>query len=170
MKQLIFIKNAPIDEKRIGFIETILSRLSRRVHKVTTAIIPPHIISKCAFGEDVRGDILKVMLFKGKLTKGIICFDKKPKKPIKIDVKILNGQVGYTDSFYIDKIRYASDLDILTIDGSMITISVYPVDEEEKVTEVWVSLLWEPDMSNAKIERRMIESLEKAADGNLIEK
>ena len=168
MRQPIFKKGLGNDD-RISFIEIVVSRLSRRVHKVTTAMISPIPISKCVTGEDVDGDILKVMLFRGKIGKGIVVFNEKPKATIRIDVKILNGGVGFSTSYYIDTIRHVIALDMPTIDGSMITVSIHSTSDEYKITEVWLSMLWTPHISNVKIENRLIEILEEKAIDNVLE-
>jgi len=165
----IFDKSKPV-EGRLNFVEEILGRLARRVHKVSTAIITPHLISGCITGK-TRGEIIKILLFEGIINKGLICFNKRPKNPICIEVKVLNNDVGYTKSYYVDKIRAKVDLDILTIDGSMLTISVYPTVEDDKdpVNEIWLSMLWVPHVSKVKVESHLIDNLEKAANANLIE-
>ena len=166
--KIIFDKSKPV-EGRLNFVEEILGRLSRRVHKVSTAIITPHLISGCVSGK-VRGEIVKILLFEGVVTKGLICLNARPKNPICIEVKVLNGSVGYTKSYYIDNIRASVDLDVATIDGSMLTVSVYPTVEDDKdpVNEVWLSMLWTPHVSKVKVESHLIDNLEKAADANLI--
>ncbi|MBU2249567.1 MAG: hypothetical protein KKD77_22665 [Gammaproteobacteria bacterium] len=161
--KLLFNRNKPPAE-RIDFLEVVVARLARRVHKQVVSIIPPHVMSTCATGEDIRGDIYKAMLFKGTITKGIVCFNKRPKNPIHIEIKILNNEIGFTKSYYVSKMRENVDLDIATIDGSMISVSVYPTVETDKLTEVWISLLWSPDVSNTKVKNYLIESLEKAAE------
>lgn len=158
-------------EDRVDMLELVMGRLLNRSQKTTTAIIPPHIISACKTGEDVRGDILKTMLFEGKITKGLICFARKPKNPICIEVSMLNNEVGFTKSFYLSRMREKVDLDIKTIDGSMITISAHPTveDEKDQITEVWLSLLWTPKISNTQVQQHLIENLEKAVDQNVLE-
>ena len=73
MKQPLFIKNTPIDEKRIDFIEQIVSRLTRRAKTTATAIVTPYPISNAVFGDDVRGAILRYMFpCEGVITKNCI--------------------------------------------------------------------------------------------------
>lgn len=171
MKQLLFVKNVPIDEKRINFIETILSRLIRRSRKSTSTIITPHLISKFV-SEEIYGDILNIMMFKGKVNKALVCFDKRPKVSICIDVKILSGKEGFTKSYYVDTMRSVVDLDLETIDGSIVTVSIHPTIEEEekhKLSKIWLSILWTPHISRASVQSHLIDSLDKVAEELLIE-
>ena len=156
-------------EQRIILAETIINRLSRRSRKVIVGIVPPQPIFSCVAGEDVKGDILKAMLFRGKISKGIIVFNEKPKKTICIDISVLSNSIGETKTYYLDSMRNIVDLDIPTIDGSMITVSINSTSEEYKITEVWLSMLWISHVSNAEIERRLIEELEKASIENVSE-
>ena len=159
MKQPMFIQNTPIDEKRISFIERVVSRLSRRTHKTTTAVIPPQVIMAYKSGEDIHGDIFKGILFKGRLGKTILLFNEKPKSEIRIDIKVLSGDKGETKTFYVSRIKSEVDLDIDTKDGTIISISIYSVDEKYKVTEVWISTLWHPSVSSSKTEQYLIDDL-----------
>ena len=170
MRRPIFNKDDTV-ERKISILESIISRLAVRSHKTTTAIITPHLISSCVTGTDVRGDILKVMLFEGSITKGMIAFNKRPKNPIAIEVKVLNNDIGFTKTYYIDRVRLSVDLDVGTVDGSMVTVAVHPTvdDEKSKITEVWISMLWTPHVSKTKIKQHLIENLENASEVNLIE-
>lgn len=170
MNRTIFNKSGTLEE-RVGFIEVVLSRLAKRVHKTTTAIVPPHIVSACKTGDDVRGDILKTMLFEGTITKGLICFGKKPKNPVCVEIKLLNNTVGFSKSYYVNRMRESVSFDVSTVDGSILTISVHPTveDEKDKITEVWISLLWNPKLSNAKIKQYLIENLERVSEENVLE-
>jgi hypothetical protein len=109
------------------------------------------------------------MLFKGKITKALICFDKKPKNTICIEVKILNDQVGFTKSYYVNKMRSSVDLDLDTIDGSIISVLIKETNGEEDINQVWLSILWQPSISRAEVKSYLIDSLDKAAEEFLIE-
>lgn len=172
MKTPIFIKNIPIDEKRIGFIETVIARMSRRMHQTVSIVIPPHLISTYISGEVYNKEILNMMFFKGTINKALICFNKRPENSICIEIKLLNGREGFTKSVYIDTIRYAVDLNINTVDGSVLEVSTYStIDNNEiaKVSKIWLSLLWTPHKSRCKINQVMIDDLEKSAEEFLVE-
>jgi len=156
----IFKKNKECSaDKRVEVLEKIVGRLSRRVHKTTTAIVSPQTISTCVSGEDVKGDIIKCMLFKGNLRKLNIIFKEKPKSLVYIEVNSLNEDSGDSKTFRIDRIKGTFDLDINTIDGSLLTISIHPVDPKYKITEVWLAVLWTPHISNVKIKQYLIDNL-----------
>lgn len=166
MKRPLFIKNTPIDEKRISFIEKVVQRLSLRTHKTTLGIIPPQVISECVSGEDVRGNVIKQMLFKGSLSKLIVAFKEKPKSLICIEVNCLNEDNGRTRTFYTEKIKDILDINIDTIDGGMVTVSIHPTDDQYKITEVWLSMLWNAHVSNSIVKQHLIDNLEKEAEEN----
>lgn len=158
-----FKKDTPIDENRIGHIETIIARMCRRLHAPkTVAVITPHAISGYASG-DIYKEILSIVMFKGKVGKALIYFDKRPKHPIRVDVKILTDDEGFTRSFYVSTIRSMVDMDIETEDGSVATVSVHPTVEEsiesvaDRVSKVWLSVLWTPHTTRTERERILIE-------------
>jgi hypothetical protein len=152
-------------------LETIVRRMGRRVHQTTATIVTPHLISAHVSGE-VYGDILNIMLFKGKITKALICFDKRPKVPIHVEVKILSGKEGFSKSYYLETIRSSVELDLDTLDGTIITVSINPVSEEDPkymISKIWLSILWQPHISKANINSYLIDGLEAAAENLLIE-
>jgi hypothetical protein len=146
-------------------LETIVRRMGRRVHQTTATIVTPHLISAHKSIE-VYGDILNMMLFKGKITKALICFDKRPKVPVHVEVKMLTGKEGFSKSYYLEKIRSSVELDLDTLDGTIITVSINPVSEEDeryKINQIWLSILWQPHISKANVDRYLIDSLDTAA-------
>lgn len=155
-------------EKRLSYVETVLSRMMKRTRKTITSIITPHLISTCIDGDSVEGDILKVMLFRGTITKGLVCFDKRYKDGVRLEAKILNGAEGVTETLYINTMAHSKDLNIPTEDGSLLSLSVAPVNLEDKIKKVYVSLLWTPHISNSVTKKHLIDSLDAVAN-NLIE-
>lgn len=146
-------------------LETIVKRMGRRVHQTTTTIVTPHLISAHRSGE-VYGDILNIMMFKGKITKALICFDKRPKVPVHVEVKMLGGKEGFSKSYYIEKIKSSVELDLETLDGTIITVSINPVsgeDERHKINQIWLSILWQPHISKANVSSYLIDSLDNAS-------
>lgn len=146
---------------RLNLIERVIQRMSLRLHKTVTSIISPQPISICISGEDVKGDILKQLLFKGKINKCIVLFNGKPREPVCISIKCLNDSIGVSKDLFIDRAKTIHDLDIDTIDGSMLNMSIYPTGEKYKITEVWIGLLWTPHISNSKINQHLIDDIEK---------
>jgi hypothetical protein len=167
MKELMSkLKELPLD-KRVEAISKILPRLAIRAKKTTTGLVSPQTVMVHKEGEDIQGPIFKGMLFKGSLTKAIIIFSERPKSPINIEVKILNGDAGESKVFYASKAKSMIDLGIDTEDGSAISISIHPVKEDYKVTEVWLSMLWTPSVSNTEAKQYLIDELIGGIDNEI---
>lgn len=153
---------------RLEKLESIVNRIVRRVRSTTSTIVTPHLISVHK-GEKIYGILMSRILFKGKITKALICFDKKPTNTICVEVKILSNEEGFTKSYYIDTIRASVDLSLDTIDGSIISVSIKETNGEEDISQVWLSILWQPSLSNTEIKNYLIDSLDKASEEFLIE-
>jgi len=161
MKQPLFVKNIPIDEKRISFLEKIVSRLIRRQKKVASAIISPYPISNCVMGEEVKGEVLKYMFAcEGEISKGGIALDVKPKHNAMVVLTIKNDLGGNSQSYTVDKKNTVIEPAIKVKQFDKLTVTFYPVDED-KIKEVWISLLWIPVVKDAKIKNFLIDELDK---------
>jgi len=161
MKQPLFIKNTPIDEKRIDFIEQIVSRLTRRAKTTATAIVTPYPISNAVFGDDVRGAILRYMFpCEGVITKGLICLGSKPKNAIQVSLGTSDDIHGVSASYNITGKHLLLNPDIDVDSGDKLTVSVEPLSDEDKIEEVWASFLWVPSVKNVQIKKQLIDSLE----------
>jgi len=167
MKKPMFRKDIP-DKDRLSKLEMVVTRLARRIHKTVVGIIPSIPLSACISGEDVKGEILRVLVFKGNISKGVIIFNNKPRNVL-LEVSILSDQGAETRTINLDRQKTLFDLDIDTSDGSMIKVSIWSTDEKYRITEVWLGVLWNPHMSNNKIEQRLIEELDKVANNNVSE-
>jgi len=163
----MFRKDIP-DKDRLSKLEMVVTRLARRIHKTVVGIIPSLPLSACISGEEVKGEILRVLVFKGNISKGVIIFNNKPRNVL-LEVSILSDQGAETRTINLDRQKTLFDLDIDTSDGSMIKVSIWSTDEKYRITEVWLGVLWNPHMSNNKIEQRLIEELDKVANNNVSE-
>jgi len=163
MKQPLFIKNISIDEKRISFIEKVVSRLARRSIKVSSAIIAPYPISSCVSGEEVSGDILKYMFTSdGVIKKCGIHLNARPKAEIIIDVKIEGEEKGEARSFILTKKRLVADIEVHVKAFDRLTASMKVTDpEQDKISEVWISLLWIPSIKDTDVKSFLIDKLDK---------
>lgn len=162
MKQPIFIKNIPIDEKRISKIEMVLSRLMRRSIKTTSAMLTPYPISNCISGEDVHGTILKYMFAaKGTINKGLIRFDKKCKSGVRITVLLKNDVGGESKSYIANGNQMLVKPDLKVYSGDRLTVSINPCDQEEKLNEVWIAFIWTPEVGEATVKSFLIDKLDE---------
>ena len=162
MKQPIFVKNAPIDEKRISFIETVLTRLVRRSVKKISAVMTPYPISACVKGDKVQGEILKYMFAaRGTITKGLLRFDKQLNSGVRIEVSIASDPGENKVTYIANRNQMIIEPKVEVYSGDRLTISVSPIDSEETLNEVWISFLWIPSMEEGAIKSFLIEELDK---------
>lgn len=165
MKQSIFVKNTPINEKRISFIETILSRLMRRSVKKASAIITPYPISNCVIGEDVKGEILKYMFCsKGVIKKGLIYLDRRVRSGAEVSISLKSDIGGESMSYIVTSKQMIVKPDMDVYSSDRLTISIVPIDPEEKLKEVWLSFLWVPEVDDSEIKSFLINELEKSIE------
>lgn len=161
----LFIQNIPIDEKRISFIEKVVTRLARKSIKKITGVITPYPISNCVIGEDIRGDVLKYMFpLRGKINKGLIVLGSKPKEGIVVGLTLTNDLGSNAKSYVITKKTMAVDPNVDVYSGDRLTISVHPTNEETKVSEIWIAFTWVPLVEDAQLKSCLIEELEKTID------
>jgi len=152
-------------EERISNLETIVRRLSRRSRKHASAIVTPYPISNCVIGENIKGDVLKYMFCaKGLISKGLLVFGKKPKVGVKVKIDISNDIGGSSRTYVVTRKSTLVEPNIEVFSSDRLTISVDPVDEEDKVTEVWMSFLWIPSVEETDVKRVLISSLDKELD------
>jgi hypothetical protein len=166
MKRPLFVKTSPIND-RVSKLETVVSRLAIRSRKTASAMITPYPISNAVFGDDVRGVILRYMFpCNGSITKGSIRLGKKPKNGITIDIKVFNDAKSDSRGFTVSTKRLSIEPSpkFETLTGDCLEVSLTPVTEEDKVTEVWISFLWTPDVAQTDIRQILIEDLEKNID------
>ncbi len=162
MKQPLFTKNVPIDEKRISHIERIVARLTRRARSVTKAIITPYPISYCATGDDIVGDILKYLFCsRGQVVKGMVILGSKPKEGVAIVISITNDLGKTEKSYNITRKSIIVEPNFTIFSGDKLTVSIYPINPEvDKITEVWLSFLWIPHVKDAEVKNFLIDEIE----------
>ena len=168
----LFIKNIPIDETRISFIEQVITRILRRVPKKTHAIMSPYPVSNAVISEEVKGSILYYMFpCKGKITKGAINIGKKPKQEVFVDFRIRGKEKGSAKSFLLPKKKNLLELnfDIEEFDQLIISIDYEAKKEIDNLTEVWAAFLWVPTVEDGEVRRYLINELDKnEIDNNII--
>lgn len=158
MRQPLFIKNTPIDEKRINFIELMVSRLMRRARKKHTALITPYPISNVVFGENVEGCILRYMFpCSGNITKAMLYLDKKPKEDIELFIDLIDNTGGMSKNYFITQKQTTIDTKIPVISGTRLEISLNHIDV---ITEAWISFLWVPSIKDIEAKSYLINDLE----------
>jgi len=162
----LFKKDTPINEQRISWIETVVSRLARRSKKNVTAITTPYPISACITGEDVRGDILKYMFCaRGTISRGLVDLGKRPSTGVVIGITISNDIGGSSKSYVITKKAAILEPSIKVFSGDKLSISVEPIDKEkDTMTEVWIAFMWTPHINEVDMKQVLIDSLDGGVD------
>lgn len=156
--------NVPTD-KRIENIERVVSRLARRSHKIASALIAPYPISNCVTGENVKGDILRYLFpAKGRITKGLIFLDSRPKTGFNVEISLNNDAGGLSTSYIVSRRSMALEPNMEVFSSDRLIVSIEPITEEDIATEVWISLLWTPTIKDASVRSFLIDELEKEVD------
>jgi len=165
MRQPLFVKETGITEKRIDFIERVVSRLARRTKNRSSVIMTPYPISSCVIGENVSGPILRYLFCAdGKIGKFLLSLDSKPKDGAELDISIKNITVGEGRSFQIANKDTELEPELSVSAGDKLTISIKPLNEEKPITEAWVSFLWTPTVKEAKVKQFLIDDLLNGAE------
>ena len=147
-------------EDRLKNLEIVTKRLMRRAHKKIVGIVTPYPISSAVTGDKVEGTILKYMFpCDGKITKGMIRLENKPKKWVSINIKIFNDSTSAIKGFMLEKKAMAIEPDLDILAGDCMEISVVP-NEADVVKEVWVSLLWKPLVKEVEAKSFLLTELE----------
>ena len=128
--------------------------------KTVSAMITPYPISNCVAGEDVHGTILKYMFSaRGVISKGRIQFDKKLKSGVEIVMRIENDIGGSSKSYTVARNIMLVKPNIEVFSGDRLTISVNPIDREEKLNEVWIAFVWIPYIGEATVKSFLIDKV-----------
>jgi len=168
MKQTIFKRGTPINEKRIAWIERVVTRLTRRTKSMTSVAMTPYPISNCVVGDKVSGVILRYMFCaSGDIGSFMVCLDSKPKKNVKVSVLIEDKDTNKSSSFVMTTKQLTSKINIEINAGERLTVSIDSY--EESINEVWTAFLWVPKLKEANVKSFLIDDLEDMAEKNLIE-
>jgi hypothetical protein len=150
-------------EDRVKKLETIVTRLSRRQRKTSSAIITPFPISNAVFGEEVKGAVLRYMFpCEGKIVKGAIDLGKKPKQNVTVSISLIGELAGKSVAAIMSKrkVTVEPNIEVSAFDRLTISISYDAEKPENNITEFWVSFLWVPSVKDTVAKSYLIEELE----------
>lgn len=162
MSRKPLIDQSGSNEERIKKLEQIVKHLSRRSRKQTTAIITPFPISNAVFAESISGPVLRyVFPSDGTITKGVIDLGKKPREQVTVEVDLRNKNEGESRIYFLSMKTAIVNPMIEVLAGDKLTVSIFPNNESEDsvISEVWIGLLWVPDISETDIHKAMINDL-----------
>ena len=153
-------------EKQMKSVDVILSRFSRRLHKTTAGIVTPFPISNYV-QTPLDGVILKYMFpAAGKILSGVMYIEDMPKGGIDLDIVMRRGKSSDSRSLLVEKNLTVIHPDIEVLTGDRLTISVVAKDGAQP-DGIWISLLWEPKVSDAVVRKFLIEELDKQQEEEL---
>ena len=158
----VTIKGDTVDQK-FHSIERILQSFQRRLSKTLVGMIPPIPVfgGREVIGSD--GVVFRVVLpAKGTITKAYLTIkDYKIAKEVTFNFTLARKAHGSFSEFST-RLHYAShDPNIQVEAGDFLTLTVKP---PENVENVWVSFLYEIGLKDLKIEKFLIDELERLLD------
>jgi hypothetical protein len=142
-------------EKRVEYLETVISRLIKRPIPKSKVLTPPQLISSVVKG-DINGDLLKATLFRGLITKCVIVFDKRPKFGINIGMSLNEGNEAMSQSHVFSDKKIEQNFNLKTSNGSLLTITA-ETDKDEIVSEIWLGILWVPHNTVLKADKVLVD-------------
>ncbi len=147
-------------EDQIKSVDIILSRFSRRLRKTVTGIITPFPISNYV-QTPVDGTVLKYMFpAEGKILSGVVYIEDMPKSGIDLYTVLWRGEAFDSRTLFTRKNLTVVHPNIEVIVGDRLTVSVVAKGGAQ-ASGIWISLLWEPKVSDAVIKKFLIEELNK---------
>lgn len=151
-------------EERFEFINRMLTRLARKSHKVAVGIIPPIPIS--SYVEKIpqdEGVFRFIFPVPGKIVGGVIRIDQFPEKEKEIPFTVVLRAFGerITRELRVRNGWLKVGLDLPMDAGDTIEILN---DWFDKVSGVWIGMLFQPEVSSADIKRIMTEEFDKLED------
>ncbi len=157
------VKKATDDNSSISDMRKMVDRLNRRANKVAKAFVTPYPISSCVSGDDVKGEVLKYMFTcQGKILKGGIFLDHKPKKGLSVEIAVVNELTGSSKSYVVDRKSLLFEPKVEVTAWDRLAVSITPLDPTDKFTEVWTGFLWVPNIKEVDVKNFLINELENS--------
>ena len=148
-----------VDHARVSKIETILTRVSRRMNKTVTGLLTPYPISNYC-NEPVSDIVLRYMFpSNGKITVGAMYIEDMPKGGVNIVLYVGDATGGGTKTYTIKRKDFKLAPNLPVSFGSRLTIGVKPVVEEEIVKGIWTSFMWVPDVKDVDVKTYLLDEL-----------
>lgn len=150
------------NEEKIKKLSIIVERLGRRSKTTAKAMVTPYPISNCVVGEDVKGEILRYMfLDRGSIRKGRVYLDRRLKEGAAIVITLENDIGSSAKSYSITRQSMIFEPNIEVFAGDRLTISIHPVDPEDKINEAWIGFKWIPSVEETVVHQVLIDELDK---------
>jgi hypothetical protein len=158
-REIKFVKGDTVDQKFLS-IERTLHSFQRRLRKTLVGLLPPIPVfgGREVIGSD--GVVFRVVLpAKGTITKAyIVIKDYKVAKEVKFNFTLARTAHGSFSEFTTRRHYVSHDVNMQVEAGDFLTLTV---DPPENVENVWVSFLYEIGLKDLKIEKFLIDELER---------
>jgi len=153
-------------EAKLAHVETILRRMTRRLHKTIVGYIPPIPV----FGEvtvpNENGDIMnKIMPAHGNISRLVMAVGSyKDNKPVGFTVQIKGSAGGHYVSFVTKRSIEIADVDISVKPGDILSLST---DDPKAITDIYAAALFHIDKSEGRFDEISIDALEQLIEEDL---
>ena len=153
-------------EEQMKHVDTILKRMSMKLHKTITGVITPFPISGYV-SNPIDKVVLRYMFpADGKITVGGTFIESIPKEGIDIYLNIhrVDGNID-SKSIFVKKQSVMIKPDVDVFCGDRLVISI---DSKggESVSGVWTSFLWVPNIRDSEVKKFLIDDLERIGELN----
>lgn len=154
-------------ETRVKRLETQVRRMSKRLHKTVIGVIPPVVISRYVETVPENGIILKeVSPTNARLTKSVLVVDSyEGKDQVEFRFEVEGAGGGSAAKFMTRRALTIEKLDLQIEPGTKLILRVM---EPERVGQVWIGVLIEPEVSDSQVKRYLIDELERLEEGERI--
>ena len=162
MRKPLIDSSLNTDEK-VKKISKIIDRLGRRSPGNISAIITPVPISNCIEAEgNVDGVIMKYMFCcPGVINKGGIFLNSKPNEGAGLIFTVDNELGGNSITYKVSRKNLLFEPKLKVDTWDRLTVSFYTANpEKDKISELWIALLWTPTVKDATVKRYLVSDLD----------
>lgn len=146
-------------DERLNHAEVLLKHMKNKLHKTVVGIIPPTLISNFVQEPASDGLVLTAALFGGKITKGLVVVREMPKEGVKYTL-VTTRKTGILSRSMNSKKR----IEVIELDLELYLGDVIEFFVEGEARNIWVTFLWEAEMSDRRIKQLAISELEALKD------
>lgn len=153
------------DEKKFKYIETVLKRLARRVHKTVAVAVPPIPVTHYATGPDSSKVLFRYFFLTDcKVSKFMLAISSLGQtKETEVIVEFAAEDTHFDRLFKIKAGQNSFDLQELAFVKAGASMKIQLVDAVE-VGEYWLGFLMDIDPGHSKIIRGTIDALEESTN------
>ncbi|MBU2395706.1 MAG: hypothetical protein KKH70_20420 [Gammaproteobacteria bacterium] len=143
-------------EERIKQLEATIKHMRRKLHKTVVGIIPPTLVSNFVQEPMPNGLVMTAAFPGGKITKALVVIKEMPKEGIELRLTNVRQTGLLSRSMTTKRKVEVIDLDLELSQGEV--AELYVTGEAKGI---WVTFLWEAEMSDRLIKQVMLSELEE---------